>query len=196
MSTQKEETRLRLLSAARELIVLRGFQGVSLEDIARAAGVSRQAVYKSHFTSKADLLLALVQYLHVSEQLDELTIPFRTAPSGVKMLEEAIRAIVLIEVRVHDLARELSVAAHSDAEARLAYQDRLDVKRGALQAAVERLAAEGGLDPESSTAEVLDLLFVLVSIESYEQLVVKQGWDPEKVIERIWRVCRRSFLKP
>ena len=75
MSTQKEETRQRLFDAARRLLLQRGFHGVRLEDIAEAAGVSRQAVYKSHFTSKADLLVALVQHMHTSEKLDELTRP-------------------------------------------------------------------------------------------------------------------------
>ena len=72
MSTRKEDTRYRLFEAARKLLLKRGFHGVGLEDIAEAAGVSRQAVYKSHFASKADLLLELVRHVHVAENLDEL----------------------------------------------------------------------------------------------------------------------------
>src|SRR6187401_179948 len=104
MSTKKEATRLRLLDAARKLLLKRGFHGVSLEDIAEAAGVSRQAVYKSHFTSKADLLLALVHYMHVVEKLEELIQPIHDAPSALAMLEETLRTIVRIEQRIHDWA--------------------------------------------------------------------------------------------
>ncbi len=100
MSTTKEETRSHLLKAARKLLVERGFHGVGLEDIAAAAGVSRQAVYKSHFTSKADLLLALVQHMHVAEKLDELTRPVLEARSALAMFDETILAIVKIEGRV------------------------------------------------------------------------------------------------
>lgn len=195
VSTKKEETRHRLLDAARELLVARGYQKVSLDDIARAAGVSRQAVYKSHFTSKADLLLALVRHMHVSEQLDELVQPYHAATSGPAMLKEAIRAIVLIEVRVHVLARELSVAAYSDPEARVALQDRLQVKRGAIEGAVARARREGALDPEWTGEEVVDLLLSLLSIDSYEHFVVNECWEPEKLIERVWRICQRSFLR-
>lgn len=195
MSTQKEETRQRLLDAARKLLVDRGYHQVSLDDIARAAGVSRQAVYKSHFASKADLFLALVRHLHVTEKLDELTEPYLSATSGVEMLREAIRAILLIEVRIHDLACELSVAAYSDAEAAVALRDRLSVKRGALRSAVERVEGEGRLDPDWTVEEVVDLLFSLLSIDSYEELVVKRGWEPAKLAERVWSVCERSFLR-
>ena len=88
MSTKKEETRVRLLEAARKLLLQRGFHGVGLEDIAAEAGVSRQAVYKSHFASKADLLLELVRYVHVAEKLDELIEPVHEAQTGPAMLEK------------------------------------------------------------------------------------------------------------
>lgn len=195
MSTKKEETRLRLLEAARELLVGSGFHHVTLEDIAKAAGVSRQAVYKSHFASKAELLLALVRHLHVTENLDELTQAYHEAKSGIEMFEEAIRAIVLIQRRIHDVSRALSVAAYSDAEAAEAMNDRLAVQRGALRAAIERTACEGALDPAWDVEHVLGCVSCLVSVESYEALVVKHGWEPEAVIENVWQLCRRSFLK-
>lgn len=195
MSTKKEETRLRLLEAARELLVSNGFQHITLEDIANAAGVSRQAVYKSHFASKAELLLALVRHVHVTENLDELTRPYHEAKSGRKMFEEAIRTIVLIQTRVHDVARALHVAAYSDPEAAEAVQDRILVQRGALRAAIERAACEGALDPAWDVEQVLSCVSCLLSTESYESLVVKQGWSPEAVIGSIWSICHRSFLK-
>src|SRR5690349_23131100 len=99
MSTTKTNTRHRLLEAARKLLVQRGFHGVGLEDIAEAAGVSRQAVYKSHFASKAELVLELVRYVHVAANLDELTAPVAEAQDGPEMLERSIRAVVLIEAR-------------------------------------------------------------------------------------------------
>src|SRR5215831_1118774 len=100
MSTTKTDTRYRLLDAARKLLLKRGFHGVGLEDIAEAAGVSRQAVYKSHFASKSDLLLELVRHVHETEKLDELTRPIFAANTGLEMLEATIRASIKIEERV------------------------------------------------------------------------------------------------
>lgn len=185
MSTQKEETRGRLFGAARRLLVQRGFHQVALEDIAAEAGVSRQAVYKSHFASKAELLLALVRHLHIAEKLDELTVPYFAARSGLEMLHEAVRTIVLIEGRIHDIALVLAAAATSDAGAAAALHDRLEIKRGALRAALERLKEEGQLSPAWQLEEALDVLAALLSVDTYEQLVVQRGWHAEQLIARI-----------
>ena len=194
MSTKKEATRLRLLNAARKLLEARGFHGVSLEDIAEAAGVSRQAVYKSHFASKAELLLDLVQHVHVAENLDELTRPVFEAPTALAMLEETIGAILKIEARLHDLALLLSTAALTDAGARAAWQDRLRIKRGAMRNAIDRVAAEGRLSSAWTADEALDILAALLSVDTYHALIVERGWQLEALISRVWAVCQSSFL--
>ena len=194
MSAQKEETRLRLLEAARHLLLLRGFHGVSLEDIAEAAGVSRQAVYKSHFASKADLTLALVRHLHVAEKLDELIEPIHHATSGRAMLEATIVTLVQMESRVHELGLVLSTAALSDTGAAAAWRDRVEVKRGALRAALTRTQGDGHFSPAWKLEEAVNWLAALLSVDSYQQLVVERGWKPEALIRRIWEMCRANLL--
>jgi AcrR family transcriptional regulator len=54
-------TRLRLLEVTRRLVAERG-AGIAMADVARAAGVSRQAVYL-HFTSRASLFVAVVRQM-------------------------------------------------------------------------------------------------------------------------------------
>ena len=56
-------TRDRILAAARTLLENRGFD-VGMGEIARQAGISRQAVYL-HFQSKADLLRQLTTWVEV-----------------------------------------------------------------------------------------------------------------------------------
>jgi AcrR family transcriptional regulator len=55
-----EERRAQILEAARRCFLERGYQGTRVEDIARAAGLSKGAVY-FHFESKRVLLDALVE---------------------------------------------------------------------------------------------------------------------------------------
>ena len=147
--------------------------------------MSRQAVYKSHFSSKADLLLALVRHVHVAENLDELTRPVFEARSGREMLAETIRAIVRIETRLHDLALVLSTAALSDAGAAAAWRDRMEVKRGAMRAAFERVLADGHFNSNWTIEQAVDLLSALLSVESYHQLVVERRWSEAMLIRRI-----------
>lgn len=194
MSTKKDETRLRLLDSARALLAKRGFHDVGLDQIAEAAGVSRQAVYKSHFASKPELLLALVRHVHDAEKLDELARPVYEAKSARAMLAETIRAVVRIETRIHDLSRVLAAAAMSDAGAAAAYADRMEVKRGAFRMALSRAIAEGQLAPSWTLEEAVDLLAAMVSIDSYHQLVVERGWKEADVIERFIETAEKTLL--
>lgn len=57
---QTEENRRRVLAAAREVLLRRGYHAASVDEIADAAGFSRGVVY-SQFGGKADLLLALLE---------------------------------------------------------------------------------------------------------------------------------------
>jgi len=194
MSTRKDDTRYRLFEAARKLLLKRGFHGVALEDIAEAAGVSRQAVYKSHFASKADLLMELVRHVHVAEKLDELTRPVFEAKTALDMLAATIRASVKIEARVHELSLVLSAAAVADDGAAAAWRDRMELRRGALRAAVSRLEAEGRLRRGWQVEQAVDVLDSLLSVDTYQRLVTERGWTQEDLIHKVQELCESAFL--
>lgn len=65
-SQAKADRRIALLTAASSLFAERGFNGVSLEDLGAAAGVSGPAVYR-HFSGKQAVLGAIL--VEVSENL-------------------------------------------------------------------------------------------------------------------------------
>jgi AcrR family transcriptional regulator len=196
MSTTKNDTRYRLFEAARKLLLKRGFHGVGLEDIAEAAGVSRQAVYKSHFTSKADLLLQLVKHVHVAEHLDELTLPVFEAKSALEMLKATIRASVKIEARVHELSLVLAAAAVSDDGAAAAWRDRMALKREALRGAVSRLEAERRLRRGWKVEQAVDVLDSLLSVDTYQRLIKERGWTQEEQIQKVEELCAAFLVEP
>jgi AcrR family transcriptional regulator len=55
----REERRLQLLTAAREVFVAQGYHTTGMDDIAERAGVSKPVLYQ-HFPGKLDLYLALL----------------------------------------------------------------------------------------------------------------------------------------
>ncbi len=83
---RSEATRAELVAAARRLFGERGYAEVGTEEIVRAAGVTRGALYH-HFESKRELLEA------VYEQVEgELTEQIATAALGGSDPVEALRA--------------------------------------------------------------------------------------------------------
>ncbi|NTW40878.1 MAG: TetR/AcrR family transcriptional regulator [Cellulomonadaceae bacterium] len=59
LTEHREQTRTRLFEALTALMGERGFDAITLADIAQAAGVGRTAVY-NHFADKESLLLAFI----------------------------------------------------------------------------------------------------------------------------------------
>jgi AcrR family transcriptional regulator len=92
-SEAKAQRREALLSAAASQFAERGFNGVSIEDLGSAVGMSGPAVYR-HFESKQALLAAIL--IDVSrELLHGGTTVVERAPDG----ELALRALVEFHVR-------------------------------------------------------------------------------------------------
>ena len=88
--------RARILDATLALITTRGGADVTMAEIARAAGVSRQAVYL-HFADRATLMVALVRYVDDQRGLDAAVRKITEAPDGVA----AIRAAVALQARMN-----------------------------------------------------------------------------------------------
>src|SRR5436853_5771508 len=84
-----DQTRARILSAARELLMNRdGFSGFSIEAVARQADVARMTVYHQ-FGSKIGLLEALCDSLASSGGMEQLAGAFRR-PEPLDALDEYI----------------------------------------------------------------------------------------------------------
>jgi AcrR family transcriptional regulator len=76
-----EKRREQLIDAALNVIVEQGYEGVSIESIARMAGVTRPVIY-DHFSNLGTLLQALIEReeAYALAQLDDVVPP---APHGV-----------------------------------------------------------------------------------------------------------------
>ena len=87
-SRRKEESRRRLLDAARELFVQYGYHDTRPQDIARHAGVGHGTFYL-HFADKKACFLAFV-----GEARDEVTGVAMNRIKGVEDLEGQVRGII------------------------------------------------------------------------------------------------------
>ena len=89
MSRDINETRNRILNAAWKLLEAGQGSGVRMSDIAKTAGISRQAVYL-HFPTRAELLTATTRYLDEINNADERLMASRNAATGLERLEAFI----------------------------------------------------------------------------------------------------------
>ncbi|MDX6698483.1 MAG: hypothetical protein QOE65_1880 [Solirubrobacteraceae bacterium] len=87
---QSEATRGELVAAARRLFAERGYGGVGTEEIVRAAGVTRGALYH-HFAGKRELFRAVYEDIE-RELVEQIAAVAVTAPDPVAALRAGAQA--------------------------------------------------------------------------------------------------------
>lgn len=95
----KQQTREKVLQAGREMFIERGYEGATIRDIARAAGMSTGAVFAS-FTDKPELFDAIL-----AEDFAALLDPMQDAARSAPSVREALVALAGTAYRAH--ARQL-----------------------------------------------------------------------------------------
>src|SRR5207253_11234756 len=121
------ETRRIILRAARDLISNRGYAGVSLDDIAAAAGVSRQTLYLQ-FGSKVGLLTALMEEDEASG-LREFRATVDNITDPLELLRTAIPADTELIRKNHKLMRVCYAQAVNDPDFQAFWAYRMNKRR-------------------------------------------------------------------
>ncbi len=190
-----QDTRTAILQSARTLLEEHGYHGVGLAEVARAAGLSRQAVYL-HFGSKRGLLLALVDWVDQIEGLEELLTVARSAPSAIAALDAIVHLTAVYTPRIYRLAAVLEVARRSDPDFDAAWQDRMAHRRGNMGAIVKWLADAGELADGMSVKSGTDIVWTMLSVHVFEDLVVDRGWSIERYQAFVGDVLHHRLLPP
>jgi AcrR family transcriptional regulator len=192
MSNYKSDTRARILEAALDLL-RRGSGGASLVQIAKAAGVSRQAVYL-HFRDRADLYLAMVRHVDETRDLAGALRRLEQAPTGEATLVEAVDMQARMNPDLYPLASATEAVRRQDEAIERAWQDRLaDRLAGARQIAA-RLKADGVLRPDLDVEIAADLIWTMLSLRMWEDLVVLRGWSADQYRAHVGDALRRMLL--
>jgi AcrR family transcriptional regulator len=195
MSTKSASTRRRILEVARKLLEARGFHGAGLEEVAAAAGVSRQAVYL-HFQSKTGLLLAMVEHVFKTEAPDHIVKRWNRASTGVEALEAALALHVAYEPRVYQFARVLHAARREEPAAAAAWENRMEARRSNYKKVAEWLARDGVLLESWSVKEAAELLWALTSLHMFEYLVIESHWSTQRYKRHLRSVLYRVLVNP
>jgi AcrR family transcriptional regulator len=190
-SAAAEEKRERVLSAASRLLREgRSISGVSVEAVAKSAGVTRLTVY-NQFHSRRGLLEEVFDRIAGTGGLGRIAEAMSMADPAA-----AIERIVQIfcEFWDHDPAiGRLSEASGSDPEFAEAIDERNERRRKLLTVLVGRLVERRKLE-KARARDVVDLIFALTSYPMFA-LLRKTGRPASKVCAMIQQTCRAVLLE-
>ena len=178
------DSRARVLDAALRLIRKRGDAAVTMAQIAKAARLSRQAVYL-HFADRADLMVALARHVNESLGLPAEIQRLMNSPTGIEMIEAFVSMQARGNPAVWAVARAIDAVRRTDAAAELAWQSRLKSRLDGCRLIVARLETEGSLRAGLDPSIAADLLWTMTSLRMWEDLVLEREWSPAQYQEYV-----------
>ncbi|MGE5620535.1 MAG: TetR/AcrR family transcriptional regulator [Sphingomonadaceae bacterium] len=104
---RRKSTRRRILEAAVQVFAERGYHDSSVDDIVRASGTSKGAVY-FHFPNKQGIFLALVEFL-AGRLIDGMDAAIASERGGIAKVEAALRTVLEAFATHRSLARILLI---------------------------------------------------------------------------------------
>lgn len=183
MSSGSPETRKRILNSAWKLLEATQGREVRMMDIAKEAGVSRQALYL-HFPTRSGLLLATTRHIDEVKKVDARLARSRSAETGTERLNAFIEAWGNYIPEIYGVGKALMTMGETDDAAKLAWDGRMQAVRHGCRAAIDALETDSQLSSEHSAALATDILWTLLSVRTWEHLTIDCGWSQQLYIEK------------
>ena len=184
---RSEATRRMLVTAARTLFGERGYASVGTEEIVRAAGVTRGALYHQ-FRDKADLFAAVAEQVEaeivnrVAEGAVAAADPVEELSTGMRLFLDACADPAVVRIILLDAPAVLGWEAWRDLAARYG----LGLAQAALQAAIEA----GAIIPQP----VVPLAHVLIGALDECALYVARAEEPDVARQECTAILDRILL--
>jgi AcrR family transcriptional regulator len=183
---QAEQTRERVLAAAAELFVERGYDATSIAAVAELAGVSAETIY-GRFRNKRTLIGEVMK--HAVRGADPRPVPEQDAPRALaaetdqrEQLRLFAADIALRLERAAPLAAVVAGAARADPEIAELYERLHGNRLENLGTLVDAVAANGRL--RLPRRQALETTWALTSPELHQLLVRGRGWTRDRY--RTW----------
>ena len=186
-----DDTRARILEAARQLLANESETDLSMEAIARRADVSRLTIYYQ-FKSRPRLLEALYDHLAIRGNMRRMAEVFHEADPSVA-LEKLVLTFVGFWSSDPVVIRRLRGMATLDAEIDQGIRAR-DARRQHAAREIIRRTVLGGKKKLSTEQQNLtaDVLSMLTSFESYDALA-RAGHTQGAILATLTRMARAAI---
>src|SRR5713101_4512377 len=192
---QADDTRRRIVEAARQLLQTEGYDGMTIEAIARRAEVSAPSVY-AIFKSKTGLLIALLDQSMFGPDYEEVvrqTLRATDPETRLRRAAAVARQIRGTQSAVFDLMRGAGVVAPELAKLE---QEREDLRYEKEEGMITFLRDAGALRPGLSHKTARDIFWMFTGGDVYRMLVRERGWSPQKYQDWLADTLVHSLLTP
>lgn len=190
---QAEETRRRILEAARELLLTRGYAGTTLDAIAEVAEVSPKTV-SADFGSKRGILAELMSPTAFGNRVQTLIGQLRATSDPL----QRVRFVAQMTRQIYEsLAPEFELLRGAGAVApELAILARqIETRRRENVARlVGYLEERRVLRPDITPDEAVDILWALTSYDVYRMLVGQASWPLDRYEMWLAELLRERLL--
>ncbi|HET9444581.1 MAG TPA: TetR family transcriptional regulator [Acidimicrobiales bacterium] len=196
---RSEETRERILDAARRLMTANGYRATTIADIARTAEVHLDSIYEL-VGRKPALLRELIERAisgsdrPVGPQDRGYVRAMQAEPDPARKLSIYAAAVRDIQIRMAPLLVALRDAASTEPEARAVWQEIGDRRARNMRDLVRGLGPEGTLRPGLSVDEAADVLWATAAADVFLLLTVERGWSADAYERWLADTWRRLLL--
>jgi len=158
-----EETRLRILAAAREIYAQRGSRGTTTREVADRAGVNEATLFR-HFGTKGHLLSAMLDHFSAATALPALLAEVRAAGTIEEQLRRLGAGAIEQLKRKEDLIKVSMAEEFTNPDASTCAWQAQAAARAALSAYMQEKVSAGELrgSPEMLARIFMSLFFAYV----------------------------------
>lgn len=190
---QAIQTRSRILKAALKLFQSHGFEGVTIQMLAKAADVSMPTIY-AIFKSKRGVLQALIDEAFPPEQFAALVDDALHEKSPHKRLSITAKLARQIYDAERELMDILRVASVLTTEFKELEQEREQRRYDRQGESVKMLLKEKSLAKGLTLEKARDIFWALTGRDLYRLFVVERGWTSDQYENLLGQLLVNSLL--
>jgi AcrR family transcriptional regulator len=187
------ETRRRIIEVTRSRLARAPLENVGLPEIAAEAGVARSTVYTA-FGSREGLMIAVAEDLLERGGFARIGQALRN-PDVVRGFEISMDVAMELYSQEHAVAQALLSLAAVDRDASSAAARLNFGRREGMRKLAQRMHDQGALRDDVTVEEAADVLWVITSFETFDQLYRGRSLSPADVGARLIAMAKRTLCR-
>ena len=176
---QAIETKTRVLASAKNLFITKGFDNVTMDEIAKIAGVSTPSVY-SFFKSKQGVIRSIMDEALEKEKFEELV----QKVTQIKTLKGRLEISAQISRRLYDAEKDQINSFRNTSvlgpEFKAIEKEREERRYQRQEKTLKEVANEESLAEGINLKKARDILWAFTGRDIYRLLVIDKEWTSEE----------------